>query len=160
MPEYAVRRRDVPDEPQLRGHDYADAFEVVLARPDAHSAETWARTSLEQCHPLLRRLIEVVHARVLRFDLGPSDDAHVLGWRIVSSEHDVLHLEARGPLGRGAIVARRTSPTTAVASTYVFFDRSPARLIWTVVGPIHRWAAPYLLGRAARALLQDSAVSA
>jgi hypothetical protein len=151
----SVHRRTAPDEPHARAYDYADSFEVVLAEPDGHSAEEWARTALEQSHPLVRRLIRVVHARVLCFDLGPSDKQHILGWRIVSSDPDGLQLEAGGPLGRAVIVARRTSPTASAVSTYVFFTRQRARLIWAVVGPVHRRVAPYLLRRAARALVQE-----
>jgi hypothetical protein len=157
MREFEVRPRAVPDEPELRGHDYADSFEVVLAEPDEHTAETWARTALEQSNPLLRRLVGVVHGGILRFDLGPDDEQHVLGWRIVSSEPDALQLVAGGPLGRGVIVARRTSPTASAASTYVFFTRRRSRLIWAVVGPLHRRVAPYLLGRAAHTLVHTVA---
>src|SRR4051794_24628689 len=91
MPDHTVRRRPVPDDPRLTGYDYADCFEVTLATPDTHSAETWVRTSLE-ANAFVRRLITVVHAHVLRFDLGPADEHHVLGWRIVTSEPDVLQL--------------------------------------------------------------------
>ena len=155
-PESGVFRRAVPDEPGGHGYDYADSFEVVLGQPDTHPAEQWVRTALEDVHPLVRRLIQVAHTRVLRFELGPYDERHILGWRIAGSEHDVLQIEASGPLGRGVIVARRSAPTTAVATTYVFFTRRRSRVIWVFVGPLHRRVAPFLLTRAARTLARDT----
>ena len=66
------------------GYDYADSFEIRLEYPDAHSAEQWARAAMEQAPPVLRRLIQVVHAHVLRLRLGQGSDAnHILGWPIV-----------------------------------------------------------------------------
>src|SRR4051812_42435572 len=99
MPEkqkVVVRRLPVAAEPLLErtDFDYADAFELRLDRPDEHSAEQWVRAGLER--PALRRLILLVHRRVLRFELGPRDADHILGWRIVTSTPDVLQLETAG----------------------------------------------------------------
>ena len=131
-------------------HDYADSFALLMSEPDDHTAEEWVRAGLEQ--PLLRRLIVLVHRHVLRFALGPADEQHILGWRIAVSEPDVVMLQTGGPLLRAVIVARRTSPTSAVASTFVFYERSGTRLLWLLVGPLHRRVAPYLLRRADRTL--------
>jgi hypothetical protein len=162
MPDTQVRvcRRPVPPEPLVAGiPSYADSFELRVPQPEHHSAEEWVRTGLEQ--PLLRRLIVLVHRHVLRFELGPQGDAlHILGWRIVSSTADVLKLETGGPLMRAVIVARRTSPTTAIASTFVFYERPATAHLWRLVGPLHRRVAPYLLKRAARTLLQETANAA
>jgi hypothetical protein len=151
-----VTRLPVAPEPLLDTNDfqYADSFELRFGRPDQHTAEQWLRTGLEQ--PMLRQLIVLVHRRVLRFDLGPRDDEHILGWRILTSQHDVVQLEADGPLMRAVIVARRTSPTSAVATTFVFYKRPITALLWRLVGPLHRRVAPYLLKRAAGTLLRES----
>jgi hypothetical protein len=155
-----VRRIAVPDEPLLHSsvHDYADAFELRLDCPDEHTAEKWVRTGLEQ--PLLRRLILLIHRRVLRFDLGPADADHILGWRIVVSEPEVLQLATSGPLLRAVIVARRTTPTSSTATTFVSFERPSARQLWRVIGPLHRRVAPYVLQRAARTLAAGTSTSA
>ncbi|MDT7572585.1 MAG: hypothetical protein QOE05_2759 [Actinomycetota bacterium] len=160
MREYAVRRRAVPDESSLRGYDYADCFEAALQQPDAHSALTWARTALEGARPPVRWLIKAVHRHVLRFELGPADENHVLGWRVAEVDRDAVRLETGGPLGRAVLIARRTSPTTAIASTYLFFHRRRARVLWAVVGPLHRTLAPYLLRQAAKTLTHESEVAA
>lgn len=132
--------------------DYSDRFELSVARPDDRSAEEWARAALEGMPAALRGLVLFAHRRLLRFSLGPLDAAdHVLGWRVVISRHDLIRLEADGTLVRGVLVARRTSPTTSVLRTFVFFRRGRlSRVTWTLVGPIHRRVAPYLLARAAR----------
>jgi hypothetical protein len=75
----------------------------------------------------------------------------VFGWKIRTSEPDVLCLEAQSPLlGRGVIVGRRPDRARTVITTYVFFDRpAVARVLWTIAGPLHRRVAIYLLEYAA-----------
>ena len=132
--------------------DYADCFEVTLREPDGRTAEEWARAALEGMPPALRALVLLAHRRVLRLRLGPLEGTdHVLGWRVVTSQPDLVQLVAEGSLLRGVILGRRTGPTTAVIRTAVFFRARPAaRLTWVLVGPLHRRVAPYLLQRAAR----------
>jgi hypothetical protein len=149
-----VRRRAVPAEEPLIGtdrYDYADTFEVRMPEPDARSAEEVARAALEQAPRAVRWIIHSVHRYVVRFRLGPSSSrTHVIGWKIVSSQPEAIVLETASPLVRAVIVARRTDPTVAVATTYLFFARpTAARIVWAVVGPLHRRIAPYLLERAA-----------
>ena len=148
-----VRRADVADEPLLGGdrYDYADAFEARVAGPDNRSAEQWVRSGLEQAPWAIRLGVVVVHRFVIGFRLGPrSSPDHVLGWRIVTSQHDLVQLEAVSPLGRGVMVARRPDETTAVLTTFLFRTRPVlASLVWAIVGPVHRRAAPYLMRRAA-----------
>jgi hypothetical protein len=155
MPEHSafrVSRLEVDTEPLMNGAtpDYADSFEVRLSRPDSHSAEEWSRTALEQSPEALRRLIRLVHEHVARFELAPSSDPdRILGWRVAHTEAEVLMLEAAGSLLRAAIVARRRSPTSATLTTFLFFQRSVTHPMWWAIGPLHRWAVPYLLKRAA-----------
>ena len=160
---YRVSRREVAAEPLLGGaaYDYADAFEVRLDAPDTHPAELGVRTALEQSPAAVRGLIQFVHQHVVRFQLGPQHDAdHILGWRIVSTEPTVIHIEATGPLLRAAIVAHRTSPTTADVTTFLFYQRAITGLMWVAVGPLHRRIVPYLLTRAAATLTTARAVAA
>jgi hypothetical protein len=144
----AVRRAD-PDVGDERP-DYADTFEVRTPEPDDRTAEQWIRAGLEGAPGWMRRVILVAHRHVLGFRLGPQDAPdHVLGWRIASSTPDVMRLEAASGLLRGALVARRVDPSCVRLTTMLFFRRPPARVIWAVVGPLHRRIAPFLLARAA-----------
>ena len=151
---YRTRRVDLPAEPLVGEHDYADAFELLLDRPDAHTAEEWVRQGLEGSPAPVRSLIRFVHARVIRFELqdGPGT---VLGWTVVRSERDVFHLHTEGPLLRADIVARRTSPTTAGFGTFLSYRHAAAAKMWRVIGPLHRAIAPYLLRRAASSLCRS-----
>ncbi len=142
------------DEPLLRGdrYDYADAFEACTREPDARSAEGFARFALKQAPRPVRWTVWIVQRHLLRLRLGPrSSPENILGWTIVTSEHDVIHLEAVSPLlGRGVIVGRRSDPRCAVVTTYVFYARqAPARIAWKIAGPLHRRVARYLMERAA-----------
>lgn len=150
------RARRVPvDEPLLGDdrYDYADAFEIDAREADPRSAEEFARYALEQASAPMRWVIRFVHTRLLLLRLAPlGSPDHVLGWEVTRSEPDVVQLEARSPLlGRGVIVGRRVSPTSTRITTFVVFARPVVRrVVWTMVGPLHRTVAPYLLERAAR----------
>ena len=134
-------------------YDYADAFEIDLPAAEPRSPEQLFRAALDNA-AWLQRGVPVVHRHMLRFRLGPRLSAdHILGWRIVNSSPDVIHLEASGPLIRGVIVGRRTSHSTAIFTTFVSYaSRPPARIVWAVVGPLHRRVAPYLLQRGVAAV--------
>ena len=133
--------------------DYADAFEIRLPSGDERTAEEWMRCGLEDAPLPLRWTILVAHRFVLRFDLAPlSAPGNIMGWRIVTSVPDLTHLQAISPLLRGDLVARRDDPGRVTLSTYLSFNRpGTARLVWMVVGPLHRRIAPYLLERSAAA---------
>ncbi len=143
------RRSIVADE----GCDYADAFEVSVDEPDTRSAEQLFLAGLEGAPRWLRRVVLVVHRHVLRFELAPLEAPnHVLGWEILSVEPDRIRLRATGPLLNGVLVARRLTPLSAVLETFVSYRRPVlARVVWTVVSPVHRTVAQFLLRRAATA---------
>lgn len=148
----AARRIPVPVEEPLSGYDYADAFEVDLHPSDTRSSEEFARDAIERAPWLVRTTVRVAHRSVLRIRLAaPGTPGHLMGWKVVRSAPDALQLEATSPLlGRGVIVGRRPEPTRASITTYLFYDRPrTGRALWTVVGPLHRLIAPYLLERAA-----------
>jgi hypothetical protein len=154
---FLVRRIPVPPEPLLddKNHDYADTFEVELVAPDSHSAEHWVRAALSNA-PLVRRLVRIVHSRLAKFRLNESLDAlDVLGWEVRRSEPDILHLEASGPALDAAIVARRTSPTSVMLTTFLFYKLSSTARLWLVLGPVHRRVALHLLRRAAVAMTSE-----
>jgi hypothetical protein len=147
----AVRTRPVPVEEELpTGADYADAFEVVVPRPDGRTPEQWVRAGLEQAPAAVRRLILVVHRQVLRLEVGPlAGPDWILGWRIVSSTPDVVRLEAAGSLAGAVLVGRRVGPTRMRLTTALAYRRPGlARSVWACVGPLHRLLAPLLLKRA------------
>jgi hypothetical protein len=131
--------------------DYVDSFEIRLPRPDDRPPEEWVRCGLEEAPRPLRWTILVAHRFVLRFHLAPhSAPGHVLGWRVVTSTPELVHLQASGALMVGDLVGRRDSPEQMELTTYLSFRRPlPAQFIWSAVGAVHRRVAPYLLRRAA-----------
>ena len=137
--------------------DYADAFEIRPSAGDERSAEDWMRCGLEGAPLPLRWTILVAHRFVLGFDLAPhSAPGNIMGWRIVTSTPDLTHLQATSPLLRGDLVARRDGPELVTLSTYLSFRRPrSARIVWMLVGPLHRRIAPYLLERSAAAGARD-----
>lgn len=152
---YRVDRIPVAPEPWVEPEfAYADSFELRLTQPDGHTAEQWARAALEHAPPRIRGLIRFVHGRIARFSLSDRPDS-VLGWERVSSTRDAFHIATQGPGLRAEIVARRTSDTTATVTTFLFYRRRRTRLLWVVIGPLHRRIVPVLLKRAAAHLTQQ-----
>ncbi len=130
--------------------DYADAFEIARSPTDRRSAEQWARDGSEGLPVTIRRSGLLIHRWILGFHLGPwvSSD-HIFGWQIVTSEPELLHLEARSTLLSGHMVWR-LHHERLVMSTFLQYEmRRTAPLVWAVIGNIHRGAAPYLLKLAA-----------
>lgn len=150
-----ARRSEVAPEDALfvrARYDYADAFEIQLSERDTRTPKQVFRSALKEGHPGLRT-VPIVHRHVLRFRLGPlSSPDHLIGWRVVASEPDVVHLEAVGSLMRGNIVCRKVPPSTVVFTTFVsYVRRVPARIVWALLGPLHRRIVPHLLERGASA---------
>ena len=156
---YRVVRVPVAPEPLVAEvPDYADSFEVRLDQRDAHTAEEWVRAGVDDAPRWARAVIAFAHGRIARFERGPADRQHILGWRITVSSQDVLHIQTGGPLLRASIVARRITPTAARLTTSLFYEHRATRLLWAAIGPLHRRIAPLLLRRAAAALVGDAVV--
>ncbi|WAJ45889.1 DUF2867 domain-containing protein [Mycobacterium sp. Aquia_216] len=132
--------------------DYTDVFEVPLLNGDARGAEQMFRDALGSAAGAGGGLVLWIHRHVLRFRLGPySSPDHVIGWPIVHSDHDEIVLTTSGPLMRGELTLRRQDGRRATLTTRVHYGRKiAARMVWTVVGPLHRVVAPRLVQRAAR----------
>jgi hypothetical protein len=130
--------------------DYADAFEVTRSPTDRRSAEQWARDGFERLPVTTRRSALLVHRWILGFSLGPwVSPNHVFGWRIVTSEPELLHLEARSTLLSGHMVWRLHHERLVMTTFLHYETRRTASVVWAVIGNIHRGGAPYLLGLAA-----------
>jgi hypothetical protein len=130
--------------------DYADAFEVTRSPTDRRSAEQWARDGFERLPVTIRRSGLLIHRWILGFRLGPrTSSKHVFGWQIVTSEPELLHLEARSTLLRGHMVWRLHHERLVMTTFLEYEVRRTAPVVWAVIGNIHRGAAPYLLELAA-----------
>jgi hypothetical protein len=128
--------------------DYTDSFSVPSASP--HTAEEWARAAFRAGS--LRDTKQLVWRRVLQLRLGPLDDpGRVAGWAIVEQQPDRLVLAAES----WHFVARlvfEAGPQEARVTTRVTFRNPAGRLVWAVVGPVHRRAVPDILAAARRRL--------
>ena len=149
-------RRVAVREPLDSAPDYADAFELPMSETDHRTAEQWLRAGLEQAPAAVRTLIVLVHRHVLRLELGrPTDRSRVLGWRIAEADDDVVRLEAAGTLAYAVIIGRRIDAPGIRLTTALSYRRPAlARVVWTVIGSLHRRIAPLLLERAARQMGQ------
>src|SRR4051812_35933275 len=97
MPDHAHAVQVDDHEPLIGGetYDYADAFEIVLPDSDHRSAEELGRCGLEEAPAAVREAIWTAHHHLLRLRLGPrTSPDHVLGWEIMTSQPDVVQLEA------------------------------------------------------------------
>lgn len=132
--------------------DYADAFEVTRSPTDRRSAEQWARDGFERLPVSVRRSGLLIHRWILGFRLGPwASSSHIFGWRIVTSEPELLHLEARSTLLNGHMVWRLHHERLVMTTFLQYEMRRTAPVVWAIIGNIHRGAAPHLLKLAATA---------
>jgi hypothetical protein len=158
------RARPVPVVEPLIGpdrYDYADAYEIRVREPDERSAEELARLAFEQAPWQARWFIWAVQRLLLGFRLGPrSSPDHIFGWRMLTSQHDVIQLGAVSPvLGRSLIVARRIDQTCARVTICIFFAHPlAARVLWAIAGPGHRRIVPYVMEHAAAAARNELGV--
>ena len=147
-----VRRIDaVHDSRDVDGPlDYMDAVTVGIADRDDRSPEQWFRAVFEGA-PLLVRCVLIVGWRTaLLLRLGPRrSPAHILGWRIRSSDDATIRLHTESVL-LTALLVLRLSDNRVVVTSNVAYKTSLARPVWTMVKPIHRLMLPYLVGRAAK----------
>ena len=149
-----MRRVPVAEQPpdDLPGYDYADAFELTLDRAETRPAEELMRVALEETPRALQELVRVVWRFALAFDVGPRHSPdHVVGARVTTSTPDLVHLDVQGPVMRGVIAGRRTRPNQLVVTTFIHYAKpTRAHATWSVVSPLHRGIARYLLLRAGR----------
>jgi hypothetical protein len=136
--------------PTVASPDYADAFEVTRSPTDRRSAEQWARDGFERLPVTIRRSGLLIHRWILGFRLGPwASPNHVFGWRIATSEPELLHLEARSTLLSGHMVWRLHHERLVMTTFLQYEKRRTAPVVWAVIGNIHRDGAPHLLKLAA-----------
>lgn len=126
--------------------DYADLFTIDGPESGTRSARQLAERALEHAAWPVRSAIWFAHRHLLRFRLGPrSSPDHVLGWTVVADEPDMIELEAESTLLRAVVVMRRVEATWTFTTQLFYARRAQAPALWTVVGPLHRRIAPYLL---------------
>ena len=127
-------------------YDYADAFTIITEPGDSRTAEQWARAALDRSPVGVRSLIPFVWRRVVGFRLGPRPSPdHVLGWRIVESTPEAIELRVESWQISGAIVVR-VRENAVLFTTFLRYERRvPARALFVVLGPIHRFFVPRLL---------------
>jgi hypothetical protein len=139
-----------PPPSTIASPDYADAFEVARSPTDQRSAEQWARDGSERLPVSLLRSGLLIHRWILGFHLGSrASSNHVFGWRVVTSEPELLHLQARSTLLSGHMVWRLHHERLVMTTFLQYEKRRTAPMVWAVVGNIHRGAAPRLLELAA-----------
>jgi Protein of unknown function (DUF2867) len=129
--------------------DYASAFRVPRQAADTRSAEQWARAAFEGAPAVLSAFVVAGWRYGLGFRLGPrASRAHVLGWKITGNAPDAVVLDLQSALLTAKKVVR-VEGDRVVMTTFVRYERRPARLLWSAVTPIHHRTEPFLLGRAA-----------
>ncbi len=146
-------RRIVPPAPQLDARaDYADAFEVAIGDGNLRTAEQAFRDALGAEPGAIGRVVLWIHRHLLRFRLGPfASSDHVIGWKVMRSDPDQFALTTDGSLMRGQLMLRREADRRAVLTTQLFYrHHATARMVWAVIGPLHRALAPRLLEHSAR----------
>ena len=130
--------------------DYADAFEVSVARPRDHSAEEWMRTILEGAPLGTRvRLLAAWSAIGLKLRV-PGSDRSILGWDIRACDDDFVLLGAHSRIGMPGELLLRRQDDRLLFATLVRHDNSTVRALWSSIEASHVDTVRSLLGRVGR----------
>jgi hypothetical protein len=134
----------------LQEHDFACAYEVVVAPGDNRSSEQWARAVWEGAPAPLRWFMLAGWRLVLGLRLGPRHSPdHILGWRIVDRGPDGTACQLRSGFLHAHNVFCKADGTF-VWSTFVTYERPIGRVIWPPASLLHRLLVRIALRRAAR----------
>jgi hypothetical protein len=130
--------------------DYADAFEVDVARPRDRGAEQWMREILDGA-PLRARvqLLSAWSAIGLKLRL-PGADSSILGWEIRAGDDDFVLLGAHSRIGMPGELLLRRQKRRLLFATFVRHDNSLARTLWATIEPSHVKTVRSLLERVRR----------
>ncbi|MGK5678124.1 hypothetical protein [Actinoplanes sp. URMC 104] len=138
----------------LSTHDYTDRFTV---RSDAHGTpEQFARAIFGDV-PNAGELF--IWRLLLRLRLSPGrSPGTIAGWRIGGRGPDWIRMEAASDALSANLVVRAGGGTVSL-STFIRYDRTPARLLWPPLSAVHRVLAPRAL-RGGVARVERAAASA
>ena|SRR5579885_1680466 len=143
-------RPDAASKFSAREADFCCAYEIDVASNDQRSPEEWARSAWEGASAPLRWFMVIGWKFVLGLRLGPrSSTDHMLGWRIVERTPELTVCQLDSSFLHATNSFRR-SDGRLVWSTFVFYDRPIARVIWPPVSLIHRLLVRVSLRRAHR----------
>ena len=144
--------RIVPPAQQLDTRaDYTDAFEVAAGDGDSRTPEQAFRDALGAEPGAIWHLVLFIHRHVLRFRLGPlASSDYAIGWKIVRSDPDQVVVATDGPLMRSQLMLRREADRRVLITQVFYRHRATARIVWAIVGPLHRAVIPRLMVHSAR----------
>ena len=133
-----------------RSPDYGTAFAVDVDEADSASAEHWARSVLEGAPRTLRWFVFIGWKFVLRLRLAPRGSAGtVAGWTLTGgTAPGAITLE----VGSSLVTARKVLTVDAhrvTLATYVWYERTRGRFLWSAIAPVHHRVEPLLLTLAA-----------
>ncbi len=150
-----ARRIDLPAALTRRDAGVASyAFALVCPRARALTPEQWARAVFEQGPRALRSFVEVGWRAALGLRLGPRGSPdHVAGWAITSVDErpDTITLTATSRVLRARNIVAVDDDVVEWVTT-VWFERPPARALWSMAAPIHCRTIPSLLTHAGQAV--------
>jgi hypothetical protein len=133
-----------------QGPSFACAYAIDVVAGDQRSSEQWARDAWEGSPAPLRWFMLAGWRLVLRLQLGPRRSAsHILCWSIIERRPNETVCSLRSPFLTAYNTFRRENGLF-VWSTFVFYDRPLARLIWPPVSLLHRPLVRLALARARR----------
>ena len=136
--------------------NYAVAFALTEEGVQHWTPLHWARAVFEDAPAALRWFVVFGWRRVLGLRLAPrSTKGHVLGWAIADGDlvAGSVALTAQSRFLQASNIVT-VEATTVTWVTLVHYSGAAARPLWAIARPIHRLTIPYLLARAADAMVQ------
>jgi hypothetical protein len=126
--------------------DYSSAFAADVADADAQSAEHWARAILEGAPRFLGWFVFIGWKVVLRLRLAPRGAAGTIaGWTLT---HEATPALTTLEVGSSLVTARkvlRVDANRLTLTTYVWYQGTPGRVLWSAIAPVHHRIEPLLM---------------
>ena len=147
----AVQVHDVPAHlaALAEPHDYVDMFVATVAGASDRSAEDWARATIESASTVGRFLAWRAVCQ-LRPERGAAQDL-IAGWRIADRGDQWIRVAARSWFLSAQMVFHVEQDRVAFL-TFIRYDRSIGRVIWTAASKVHRAVAPDFLRGGVRSI--------
>lgn len=142
----ATQVHEIPDEIRALappdGYDYVDLFVLTTTGAAEHSAETWARTALEDS-PRIGRFLAWEMLCQLRLDVRRSPE-QLAGWKVTERGDDSITMDAAGWFMAARMVFHVVGERVSFA-TFVRYERGIGARWWPQVATVHRKVAPRML---------------
>lgn len=129
--------------------NYEDVFEVMIRDAECLDAEDWAAKIFLGAPDALRAFLDRAWSAAGLKSRNESFEDMLIS-RVVKKKPNAVVLKTRSHLGMEVRVVVYVLESRIGLATFMQLENLTGRLVWSVMAPVHRKIAPYLLACAAQ----------